>query len=251
MFGRFTATRRIAEAEAAASTAAAAPEIVVAPAPAEDAPSLQMVQELPKAEAELAPSITPLRDKLLDAKVRLHRRLIEEINLSAIEKISEGEVRRQISALVSQYVLAERIALNTQELENFVDEIIDEMTGLGPIEPLLKDPTINDILINGHECVYIERARILEPTPVRFKDEAHLLRIVNKIVSAVGRRVDETQPLCDARLLDGSRINIAVRPIAVDGPLVSIRKFSKKPYNLKKLIDVGALRSAQARTRAD
>ena len=117
------------------------------------------------------------------------------------------------------------------------------MTGLGPIEPLLKDPTINDILINGHECVYIERAGMLEPTPVRFKDEAHLLRIVNKIVSAVGRRVDETQPLCDARLLDGSRINIAVRPIAVDGPLVSIRKFSKKPYNLKKLIDVGALQA--------
>jgi pilus assembly protein CpaF len=125
--------------------------------------------------------------------------------------------------------MAERIALNAQELENFVDEIIDEMTGLGPIEPLLKDPSINDILINGHECVYIERAGMLEPTPVRFKDEAHLLRIVNKIVSAVGRRVDETQPLCDARLLDGSRINIAVRPIAVDGPLVSIRKFSKKP----------------------
>jgi len=157
--------------------------------------------------AEPAPSVSPLRDKLLDAKVRLHRRLIEEINLSAIEKVSEGEVRRQISALVSQYVLAERIALNAQELEDFVDEIIDEMTGLGPIEPLLKDPSVNDILINGHECVYVERAGMLEPTPVRFKDEAHLLRIVNKIVSAVGRRVDESQPLCDARLLDGSRIN--------------------------------------------
>ena len=182
--------------------------------------------------------------------MRLHRRLIEEINLSAIEKVSEGEVRRQISALVAQYVLAERIALNAQELEDFVDEIIDEMTGLGPIEPLLKDPTINDILINGHECVYIERAGMLEPTPVRFKDEAHLLRIVNKIVSAVGRRVDESQPLCDARLLDGSRINIAVRPIAVDGPLVSIRKFSKKPYNLKKLVEVGALRPAMGEVLA-
>ena len=244
MFGRFTATRRIAEAQAAASAAS-----VRAPAtselPAVEAPSLQMVAELPKLDApapEPAPSVSPLRDKLLDAKVRLHRRLIEEINLSAIEKVSDGEARRQISALVSQYVLAERIALNAQELDAFVDEIIDEMTGLGPIEPLLKDPTVNDILINGHECVYIERAGMLEPTPVRFKDEPHLLRIVNKIVSAVGRRVDETQPLCDARLLDGSRINIAVRPIAVDGPLVSIRKFSKKPYNLKKLIDVGALK---------
>src|SRR5688572_31688719 len=155
MFGRFTATRRIAEAQAAAATAAAAP----AELPPEEAPSLSTVQELPRLEPnpEPAPSNSPLRDRLLDAKVRLHRRLIEEINLSAIEKVSEDEVRRQISALVAQYVLAERIALNAQELDAFVDEIIDEMTGLGPIEPLLKDPTINDILINGHECVYIER----------------------------------------------------------------------------------------------
>jgi pilus assembly protein CpaF len=120
------------------------------------------------------------------------------------------------------------------------------MTGLGPIEPLLKDQSINDILINGHECVYIERGGILEPTAVRFKDEAHLLRIVNKIVAAVGRRVDESHPLCDARLLDGSRVNVAVRPVAVDGPLVSIRKFSKKPYNLNKLVDIGALRPQMA-----
>src|SRR5205085_3413291 len=104
--------------------------------------------------------------------------------------------------------------------------------------------------LNGHECVYVERAGILEPTPVRFKDEAHLIRIVNKIVSAVGRRVDESQPLCDARLLDGSRINIAVRPIAVDGPLVSIRKFSKKPYNLKKLVDIEAIRPQMAEVLA-
>src|ERR1700719_4125601 len=156
--------------------------------------------------------------------------------------MTEGEVRRQIHAMVSQYAMAERLALNAQELEDFVTEILDEMMGLGPIEPLLKDPTVNDILINSHERVYVERAGMLEPTLVRFKDETHLLRIVNKIVSAVGRRVDESQPLCDARLLDGSRINIAVRPIAVGRPAVSIRKFSKKPYNLKKLVDVGALR---------
>src|SRR5215475_14250085 len=175
-----------------------------------------------------------LTDKLLDAKVRLHRRLIEEINLSALEKLPEDDIRRHIQQLVSQYILVERLALNTQELADFVNEILDEMTGLGPIEPLLKDQSINDILINGHECVYIERGGILEPTAVRFKDEAHLLRIVNKIVAAVGRRVDESHPLCDARLLDGSRVNVAVRPVAVDGPLVSIRKFSKRPFNLNK-----------------
>ena len=186
-----------------------------------------------------------LTDKLLDAKVRLHRRLIEEINLSALEKLPEEEIRSHVQQLVSQYVLAERLALNTQELNDFVSEILDEMTGLGPLEPLLKDQTVNDILINGHECVYVEPG-MLEPTGVRFKDEAHLLRIVNKIVSAVGRRVDEAHPMCDARLLDGSRVNVAVRPVAVDGPLMSIRKFSKRPFDLQKLVEIGALRPQMA-----
>src|SRR6187455_3640253 len=187
-----------------------------------------------------------LSDKLLDAKVRLHRRLIEEINLSALDKVPEEEIRRHVQQLVSQYVLVERLPLNTQELSDFVSEILDEMTGLGPLEPLLKDPTINDILINGHECVYVERQGVLEPLAVRFKDEQHLLRIINKIVAAVGRRVDESHPLCDARLQDGSRVNVAVRPIGVDGPLVSIRKFSKKPFNLSKLVDIGAIKPQMA-----
>jgi pilus assembly protein CpaF len=235
MLGRFTA-RRIG-----------APDLI--PQPEEPAPSLLDEVET----VSLAPAAEPvqrgsplLSDKLLDAKVRLHRRLIEEINLSALEKLPEEEMRRHVSGLVSQYVVAERLALNSRELEDFVVEILDEMTGLGPIEPLLKDPSVNDILINGPECVYVERMGLLEPTLVRFKDEQHLLRIINKIVSAVGRRVDESQPLCDARLLDGSRINIAVRPIAVDGPLVSIRKFSKKPFSLKKLIEIGAIRPQMA-----
>ncbi len=186
--------------------------------------------------------VNPLHsDKLLDAKVRLHRRLIEEINLSALEQLPEEQIRVHVQQLVAKYVMVERLALNSEELEEFVSEILDEMTGLGPLEPLLKDPSISDILINGHECVYVERHGILEPLAVRFKDEQHLLRIINKIVSAVGRRVDESHPLCDARLLDGSRVNVAVRPIGVDGPLVSIRKFSKKPLNLGKLVEVGAL----------
>jgi pilus assembly protein CpaF len=192
-------------------------------------------------------SSNPLHtDKLLDAKVRLHRRLIEEINLSALEKLPEEEIRKHVQQLVSQYILVERLALNAQELAEFVNEILDEMTGLGPIEPLLKDASIADILINGPECVYVERGGILEPTAVRFKDEQHLLRIINKIVAAVGRRVDESHPLCDARLLDGSRVNVAIRPVAVDGALVSIRKFSKKPLNLSKLVDVGALKPQMA-----
>src|SRR5580765_6123131 len=187
-----------------------------------------------------------LSDKLLDAKVRLHRRLIEDINLSALDKVPEEEIRRHIQQLVTQYILVERLALNQQELNDFVSEILDEMTGLGPLEPLLKDGTISDILINGHECVYVERGGLLEPCGVRFKDEQHLLRIINKIVAAVGRRVDESHPLCDARLLDGSRVNVAVRPIGVDGPLVSIRKFSKKPFNLNKLVEIGAIKPPMA-----
>jgi pilus assembly protein CpaF len=203
------------------------------------------------APAQQQPAGNPLlTEKLLDAKVRLHRRLIEEINLSALEKLPEDEIRKHVQQLVSQYVLVERLALNAQELTEFVSEILDEMTGLGPLEPLLKDPSISDILINGHECVYVERGGMLEPCGVRFKDEQHLLRIINKIVSAVGRRVDESHPMCDARLQDGSRVNVAVRPIGVDGPLVSIRKFSKKPFNLNKLVDVGALRPQMAEVLA-
>ena len=241
MAGRFTARR------------VAAPDLPVVEESAPSALGGAAWTAPPEVTAEPAPPLQPqaaadrlLSDKLLDAKVRLHRRLIEEINLSALEKLPEEETRRHVQQLVSQYVLAERLALNTQELADFVSEILDEMTGLGPLEPLLKDPTISDILINGHECVYVERGGILEPLSVRFKDENHLLRIINKIVAAVGRRVDESHPLCDARLQDGSRVNVAVRPIGVDGPLVSIRKFSKKPLNLGRLVEVGALRPPMA-----
>jgi pilus assembly protein CpaF len=192
------------------------------------------------------PASPLLSGKFLDAKVRLHRRLIEEINLSALEKLPDEEMRRHVRQLVTQYIVVDRLALNAEELDEFVAEILDEMTGLGPLEPLLKDPSISDILINGHECTYVERGGLLEPVACRFKDEAHLLRIVNKIVAAVGRRVDESHPLCDARLLDGSRVNVAVRPIAVDGPLVSIRKFSKKPFSLTKLVEIGAIKPQMA-----
>jgi pilus assembly protein CpaF len=202
---------------------------------------------VPAKERLPAEPVNPLlSDKFLDAKVRLHRRLIEEINLSALEKLPEDEMRQHIQQLVTQYIVVERLALNAQELNEFVSEILDEMTGLGPLEPLLKDPSISDILINGHESTFVERGGLLEPVACRFKDEAHLLRIINKIVSAVGRRVDESHPLCDARLLDGSRVNVAVRPIGVDGPLVSIRKFSKKPFNLSKLVDIGAIKPQMA-----
>ncbi len=184
--------------------------------------------------------------RLLDAKLRIHRRLIDEINLSVVDKMSVREIRPQIHELVAQHVSNEKIILNATELEQFVDDILNEMTGLGPIEPLLKDDTISDILINTHQQIYIERFGQIELSPARFKDEAHLLRIINKIVSTVGRRVDESQPMCDARLLDGSRVNVAIKPIAVDGPLVSIRKFSKKPYSMDKLVEINSISKEMA-----
>ncbi len=182
-----------------------------------------------------------IREELLEAKVRLHRKLIDDLNLATLDRLPKDELRRQIGEIVSDYVRVERILLNARELENFTSEVFDELTGLGPLEPLLKDASITDILINTHERVYVERFGQLEPAPVRFKDEAHLLRIVNKIVGAVGRRVDESQPMIDARLADGSRINVAVRPIAVDGPLVSIRKFAEQGFDLEKLVGFGSL----------
>ena len=195
---------------------------------------------------EDANSILLKQQRFLDAKIELHRRLIDELNLSAIEKIPKKELRSQLHGFVADYVRSEHIALNAQELEAFVDDIVDEMVGLGPIEPLIKDPTITDILINTAKQIYVERNGQLELTPARFKDEAHLLRIINKIVSTVGRRVDESQPMADARLVDGSRVNAAIRPIAVDGPLVSIRKFSKRAYALDRLIGIESIATEMA-----
>ena len=182
------------------------------------------------------------RPALLEEKLKLHTRIIDEFNLSLLEKLSPDELIREIRSYVVDYVRAERISLNQKELDLFAAEIVDEMIGFGPIEPLLKDPTVNDILINTHRTCYVERFGKLERTRVHFKDEAHLLRIVNKIVAGIGRRVDESSPMVDARLPDGSRVNIAIRPISVDGPLVSIRKFSERPFSMDKLVEVGSIR---------
>jgi pilus assembly protein CpaF len=166
--------------------------------------------------------------------VRLHRRLIEELNLAALEKLPEDELKREIHVIVSGWVTEERLPLNREELNGFISEVMDEMTGLGPLEPLLKDPSIADILINGHNNIFVERRGMLEPVPSLFKDEAHLMRIIQKIVSAVGRRVDESSPLCDARLLDGSRFNCAVPPdrgrraARLDPQILEIETFARQ-----------------------
>jgi len=181
-------------------------------------------------------------DDFIAIKVDLHRHLLDEINLSVIDRISVQELANQVRPIVKNYITTRAYALNAREIDDLVAAISDEMLGLGPIQPLLDDDTINDILINTHRQVYVERSGRLEVTPIRFKDEAHLMRIVNKIVAGVGRRVDESYPMVDARLPDGSRVNVAVKPIAVDGPLVSIRKFSRDPFSLERLIQLNTIR---------
>ena len=198
------------------------------------------------------PETTPAKSggKVGEARVRIHRMLLEEINLVALERLPKDEMRRQVHEFVSEKTRQERMAVNTAELDALVDDIVDEMVGLGPLEPLLKDPEINDILINGHQNCFVEKRGKLQQVHIPFKDEAHLLRIINKIVAAVGRRVDESQPMVDARMLDGSRFNAAIRPVGVDGPLVSIRKFSKNKLGLHKLVEFGAITQNMAEVLA-
>ncbi len=182
-----------------------------------------------------------LNEKFLETRIHLHGRLLDEIDLMHLEDLDEIEMQRSISIVLRDLIEKENLQLNRQEFNTLVNGIIDEMTGLGPLEQLLKDDKVSDILINTHRQVYVEQGGELELSPVRFASEGHLMRIINRIVSTVGRRVDESQPMADARLLDGSRVNVAIAPIAVDGPLVSIRKFSKTPFTLDKLVEFNAV----------
>ena len=211
----------------------------------EPAPAAEPVPETPVAaaapEPAAPPAPPPVSDSLLDMRLKLHAWLIDEIDLSKLEKMEDSEIRRQVRKLVGDFARTERLAYNAAELDRLSAEVFDEMVGLGPIEPLLQDDSIADILINGPFQVYVERRGELEATPVRFRDNDHLLRIVNRIVATVGRRIDESQPMVDARLPDGSRVNAAISPVAIDGAAVSIRKFSKKPFNLERLVEFGAM----------
>ncbi len=177
----------------------------------------------------------------LDLKSQLHEVLLERLNLAAIDKVQPEELRREVAKLVSNMLSEKQQPMRSGDFNTLVEELMNEVLGLGPLEPLLADPTVNDILVNSHKNVYVERFGVLEKSNIRFRDEKHLLRIIDKIVSRIGRRVDESQPWVDARLEDGSRVNAIIRPCAIDGPSVSIRKFSKKPLTMKKLIKNEAL----------
>lgn len=182
----------------------------------------------------------------INLKVELHRRLLDLINLSALEKMTRPQIETEIGELIHEQLALQKHALNQEERKRLVADILDELLGLGPLEPLLQDPSITDILVNGHDIVFVERSGVLERVETRFKDERHLLRIIQKIVSAVGRRVDESSPFVDARLPDGSRVNAIVPPLAVDGSLLSIRKFAKIPISMAKLAEYGSVPPAIA-----
>lgn len=180
-------------------------------------------------------------DRQTALKVELHERLLDVINLSALEMATREQIQAEIGDLVQELLAEQRYALNAIERKQLTMDLLDELLGLGPLEPLLKDPSITDILVNTHRNVYVERRGQLEKTGARFKDEKHLQRIITRIVSAVGRRVDESSPMVDARLADGSRVNAIVPPLAVDGSLLSIRKFARTPINMAKLVELGSL----------
>src|SRR5512146_157490 len=162
-----------------------------------------------------------------ELKFTLHRKLLDRINLEALSSMAGERVRAEIRAAVAKLVDEEKTPLSLLEKDRLIEEILDEVFGLGPLEPLLQDPTVSDILVTTPRLVYVERHGKLHRTSVEFKDDAHLLRIIEKVVSRVGRRVDESSPLVDARLPDGARVNAAIPPVAVDGPLLSIRRFGR------------------------
>ena len=179
-------------------------------------------------------SYTPEYQEL---KFALHRKLLDRINLEALSSVASERVRNEVRVAVARLVEEERAPLSITEKDRVIEEVLDEVFGLGPLEPLLADPTISDILVTTPALVFVERAGKLYRTPVEFKDNAHLLRIIEKIVSRVGRRVDESSPLVDARLPDGSRVNAAIPPVAVDGPLLSIRRFGRDPLRGQDLVN--------------
>lgn len=205
------------------------------------------VIDLATKAAKIVPPVGPTSQQdaeltaRLELKSRLHDVLLDRLNLAVIERVQPEELRREVATLVSQVLTEEGRPMRSEEFKVLIDELLDEVLGLGPLEPLLADPTINDILVNSHSNVYVERFGLLEKSKVRFRDERHLLRIIDKIVARVGRRVDESNPWVDARLEDGSRVNAIIRPCAIDGPSMSIRKFSRSPLTMASMVETGTL----------
>jgi len=179
-------------------------------------------------------------DAYHELKHELHQKLIEKIDLQTIEKLPREQLRDELRLILNQLLALSDLPLNRVEREQMVEELLDEVTGLGPLEPLLADTTISDIMVNGYATCYIERFGKLELTPVRFRDNAHLQQIITRIVSRVGRRIDESSPMADARLPDGARVNAIIPPLAIDGPVLSIRRFGGSPLRVKDMVAINS-----------
>jgi pilus assembly protein CpaF len=185
-------------------------------------------------------------DRNNDLKARIHRRMVERINLSNLESVDPEMLRGQIGQIITALLSEEHIPLTEAQRTALEQEVLNETFGLGPIEPLLHDPDVSDILVNTHRQVFVERFGLLEVTDARFDDNEHLMRIIDRIVSKVGRRIDESSPMVDARLPDGSRVNAIIPPLALDGPILSIRRFGVRTLTLDDLIELGSISPSMA-----
>lgn len=174
-------------------------------------------------------------------KTEIHRNLLSQLDLEKLSSVNNGRARQVVATMIQEILAKEKVLLNATEKERIQSDLLDEVFGLGPLEPLLKDPTISDILVNKKDLVYIERAGILQKIDLKFRDDRHLYQIIDRIVGAVGRRVDESSPMVDARLADGSRVNAIIPPLALDGPALSIRRFGTSPLTSELLLELKSL----------
>src|SRR5581483_8304009 len=182
-----------------------------------------------------------LSDALAELKFRLHEKLVKQMDLSKLAGLERGEVRRHVEEAARTLLAAEEVALARDERARLIDEVADEVLGLGPLEPLLEDPTITEIMVNKPNQVYFERGGVLCLSDRQFRDTDHIMRIIEKIVAPIGRRIDEASPMVDARLADGSRVNCIIPPLAVDSPTITIRKFARDPFTVDDLVGFGSL----------
>src|SRR6187397_3162246 len=194
-----------------------------------------------KGDASARPRVDAPRPQYMELKANVHRKLLNRLNLEALASAERSRAEAEIRTLLFDLIAEEGTPLSMAEREVILGDVIDEVFGLGPLEPLLRDPGISDILVNTHKQVYVEKAGKLERLPTTFQDDKHLMRVIDRIVSGVGRRVDDSSPMVDARLPDGSRVNAIIPPLAVDGPLLSIRRFPAERLKANDLVTLGAL----------
>ena len=235
-----TANDAPASTGASKTSGSAAPPVSGAPASGVKPPSPAAAIAARSATVVTPPPQTERQAYLQQLKVRIHQQLVERLDVQNLRALPPETVRSEVRVLVRELCQSEKGLLNSTEQERLMDEVMDETFGLGPLEALLKDPVVSDILVNRWDRVYVERRGRIELSDVRFRDNAHLRQIIDRIVGLVGRRIDETQPYCDARLTDGSRVNAIIPPLALDGPAMSIRRFGSKPLQLEDLIRHGA-----------